>query len=81
MCVRLCVHLCVQCEEDVRKTLEGCDIDADIDLFVQQKSTGGERPGTCATVCRTHIITPQHCFHHVTDQQQHHVSPTIDRLQ
>ena len=32
----------------MRKTLEACDLDADIELFVQQKSTGGERPGEAA---------------------------------
>lgn len=30
--------------EKVRKVLEECDIDADIDLFVRDKATGSERP-------------------------------------
>ena len=68
MCTRVCVCVCMQCGEDVRKTLEGCDIDADIDLFVQQKSTGGERPGTYATICRLHLTHPNTA---PCDQQQH----------
>ena len=31
--------------ENVRKSLEQCDVDADIELFVTTKSTGSERPG------------------------------------
>ena len=32
--------------EKVRKSLEECDVDADIDLFVKEKATGTERPLT-----------------------------------
>jgi len=31
--------------ENVRKSLEQCDVDADIELFVTTKRTGSERPG------------------------------------
>jgi len=31
--------------ENVRHSLEQCDVDADIQLFVTTKSTGMERPG------------------------------------
>lgn len=31
--------------EGVRHSLEQCDIDADIQLFVTTKSTGSDRPG------------------------------------
>jgi len=34
-----------QLYENVRKSLEQCDVDADIELFVTTKSTGIERPG------------------------------------
>ena len=37
MCIYLCV--CVQCN-NVLKTREACDVNADIVVFVQQKSTG-----------------------------------------
>ena len=30
--------------ENVRKSLEKCDVDADIDLFVREKAAGSERP-------------------------------------
>ena len=30
----------------MRKSLEDCDVDADIDLFVKEKATGAERPLT-----------------------------------
>ena len=33
-----------QAFENVRKALESCDVDADIDLFVREKTTGTERP-------------------------------------
>ena len=33
-----------QAFENVRKALESCDVDADIDLFVREKATGTERP-------------------------------------
>ena len=31
--------------ENVRQSLEQCDVDADIQLFVTTKSTGTDRPG------------------------------------
>lgn len=34
-----------QLYEEVRVTLEGCSVDADIDGFIQAKSTGTEPPG------------------------------------
>ena len=34
-----------QMYENVRKSLEQCDVDADIELFVTTKSTGSDRPG------------------------------------
>ena len=30
--------------ENVRKSLEKCDVDADIDLFVKEKATGSQHP-------------------------------------
>ena len=38
----VCVNL--QSCENVRKSLEKCDVDADIDLFVKEKATGSDRP-------------------------------------
>ena len=39
------LSLCVsQSCENVRKSLEKCDVDADIDLFLKEKATGGARP-------------------------------------
>lgn len=41
LCMYTCTH---QAFENVRKALESCDVDADIDLFVREKATGTERP-------------------------------------
>ena len=35
---------CLQSFENVRKVLEECNVDHDIDLFVSERKTGGERP-------------------------------------
>lgn len=36
---------CPQLYEEVRLTLEGCNVDGDINGFIQSKSTGREPPG------------------------------------
>lgn len=43
LCSQATVQVDESCEK-VRKSLEKCDVDADIDLFVNEKSTGSGRP-------------------------------------
>ena len=37
-------HTHTQSCETIRKSLEECDVDADIDLFVSDKAVGSDRP-------------------------------------
>ena len=46
-----------QLYEEVRVTLEGCSVDADIDGFFQAKSTGTEPPGE-ACLWATRLLGP-----------------------
>lgn len=46
-----------QLYEEVRVTLEGCSVDADIDGFIQAKSTGTEPPGE-ACLWATRLLGP-----------------------
>lgn len=45
LCSQTTVDIDESCEK-VRKSLEECDVDADIDLFVREKATGSDRPLT-----------------------------------
>ena len=42
--LRIIMYSTIQSCENVRKSLEKCDVDADIDLFVRERATGSERP-------------------------------------
>lgn len=44
--------------EEVRKSLEHCEVDSDIHLFISMKQTGMERPGKLAYKTLSNTLLP-----------------------